>query len=217
MADMPGVRVIKFNGDSNSKLTKWKIKNGTKIRRGSILCLYDGDRKQKANVVGTVSELLVKEDDVINPGQEIIRYQSCTHPEVMKDLCAECGEDLRKLNLDSQASTQKASVSMVHAIPELKVSAARAEKLGKAHEEQLIGNRKLVLLVDLDQTIIHTTNDSVPTELADIHHFQLYGANSPWYHTKLRPHTAEFLERIANLYELHICTFGMYNNTMLCR
>ncbi|KAH3778392.1 hypothetical protein DPMN_179849 [Dreissena polymorpha] len=30
-----------------------------------------------------------------------------------------------------------------------------------------------------------------------------------WYHTRLRPGTKEFLERISKLYELHICTFGV--------
>jgi len=28
------------------------------------------------------------------------------------------------------------------------------------------------------------------------------------YHTRLRPETRGFLERISKLYELHICTFG---------
>lgn len=37
----------------------------------------------------------------------------------MKDMCAECGADLRK---DDIISSTTASVSMVHAIPELKVS-----------------------------------------------------------------------------------------------
>ena len=39
-------------------------------------------------------------------------------------------------------------------------------------------------------------------------HFQLYGPRSPWYHTRIRPFTAEFLASIADLFELHIVTFG---------
>ena len=38
-------------------------------------------------------------------------------------------------------------------------------ELGKADEQRLIQDRKLVLLVDLDQTLIHTTNDNVPPNL----------------------------------------------------
>lgn len=135
--------------------------------------------------------------------------KDCCHSEVMKDLCVTCGFDLRQLNDEErQAILHSASISMIHSVPELKVSLERAEELGKADEESLLRERKLVLLVDLDQTIIHTTNENVKEDLPDVHHFQLYGANSPWYHTKLRPHTMEFLSNICKKYELHICTFG---------
>jgi RNA polymerase II subunit A C-terminal domain phosphatase len=74
-----------------------------------------------------------------------------------------------------------------------------------------------VLLVDLDQTLIHTTNDNVPNNLKDVYHFQLYGSSSPWYHTRLRPGTLSFLKNIDPMYELHICTFGARNYAhMIC-
>lgn len=51
----------------------------------------------------------------------------------------------------------------------------------------------------------------------DVYHFQLYGPNSPWYHTRLRPGTLAFLKNIDTLYELHICTFGARNYAhMIC-
>lgn len=100
---------------------------------------------------------------------------------------------------------------MVHSVPELKVSHKLAQKLGQEDTERLLADKKLVLLVDLDQTLIHTTNDRVPNNLKDVYHFQLYGPNSPWYHTRLRPGTAQFLEKMAPYFELHICTFGARN------
>ena len=45
----------------------------------------------------------------------------------------------------------------------------------------------------------------------DVYHYQLYGPNSPWYHTRLRPNTKHFLSEMSRLYELHICTFGARN------
>ncbi|KAK4336821.1 hypothetical protein RND71_043942 [Anisodus tanguticus] len=102
-----------------------------------------------------------------------------------------------------------ASVSMIHSVPELKVSYAQAQELGKADEEKLLESRKLVLLVDLDQTLIHTTNQpSEQINCKDVVSFRLYGSNSQLYYTKLRPYTNKFLEEISKLYELHICTFG---------
>lgn len=45
----------------------------------------------------------------------------------------------------------------------------------------------------------------------DVFHYQLYGAHSPWYHTRLRPGTRHFLTEMSKLFELHICTFGARN------
>ena len=87
----------------------------------------------------------------------------------------------------------------------------QAQKLGKADSDRLLKDRKLVLLVDLDQTLIHTTNDNIPANIRDVYHFQLYGPSSPWYHTRLRPGTHHFLDSVSSLYELHICTFGARN------
>lgn len=48
----------------------------------------------------------------------ILDFSVCSHPTVMKDLCAECGQDLREIN----QRTQTAAVAMIHNIPELMVS-----------------------------------------------------------------------------------------------
>lgn len=93
----------------------------------------------------------------------------CTHPTVMKDLCAECGADLREeLEQNNDVNKKKitqASVPMLHSIPELKVCPELAEKIGKADEERLLMDKKLALLVDLDQTIVHTTHENVPPNM----------------------------------------------------
>ena len=54
---------------------------------------------------------------------------------------------------------------MIHSIPELKVSNTEAVDLGKKDQDRLRKSRKLVLLVDLDQTLIHTTNDNIPPNI----------------------------------------------------
>ncbi|KAL1116434.1 hypothetical protein AAG570_004908, partial [Ranatra chinensis] len=130
----------------------------------------------------------------------------CSHPVVINELCAECGADLQKEAPNSTAAT----IPMVHSIPQLKVSREQAQQLGRADTERLLKEKKLVLLVDLDQTLIHTTHDNIPNNLKDVHHFQLLGcAQNAWYHTRLRPGTARFLSEMYRFYELHICTFGV--------
>ncbi|XP_011638084.1 RNA polymerase II subunit A C-terminal domain phosphatase isoform X1 [Pogonomyrmex barbatus] len=205
------------------KILKWRVRSDTMVAAGRILLLYqnatlavnddvkESERKLRATNFGRVKRLLVKEGDVVQPGQVIALLEGCTHPTVMIDLCAECGADLRvqETSKDGNAvGISQASVPMVHSIPELKVCPELAEKIGKEDEQRLLMDRKLVLLVDLDQTIVHTTNDNIPPNLKDVFHFQLYGPNSPWYHTRLRPNTRHFLSEMSRLYELHICTFG---------
>ncbi|XP_075777226.1 RNA polymerase II subunit A C-terminal domain phosphatase isoform X1 [Pelodiscus sinensis] len=71
-------------------------------------------------------------------------------------------------------------------------------------------------MVDLDQTLIHTTEQHCQQmSNKGIFHFQL-GRGEPMLHTRLRPHCKEFLEKIAKMYELHVFTFGsrLYAHTI---
>ncbi|XP_077491305.1 RNA polymerase II subunit A C-terminal domain phosphatase-like isoform X2 [Amblyomma americanum] len=205
----------RHTGRTPIRIVKWKIQPGSRISHGTGLLLYknvDSEAgelcKLKSECDGTVDSLVTPEGAVANPGDVLFELALCTHPVVMKDLCAECGADLRQLGESVPASADVASVSMIHNVPELRVTQEQAHQLGKADEERLRKLRKLVLLVDLDQTLIHTTSDDVPADMKGVHHFQLYGPQSSWYHTRVRPRTQHFLEQVSQLYELHICTFG---------
>ncbi|XP_023218409.1 RNA polymerase II subunit A C-terminal domain phosphatase-like [Centruroides sculpturatus] len=209
-----------FHGRNSIFLTKWKVKPGNRLFQGTVLLLYEtisdtdgsGDGKQmklKSTIEGTVQKLIAREGEVVRPGCVLLQLQTCTHPTVMKDMCADCGADLRELDSDNLAKVVAAtSVSMVHSVPELRVSQEEAQQLGQADENHLLSARKLVLLVDLDQTLIHTTNDNILPKIKNVYHFQLYGSHTPWYHTRIRPGVESFLDSMSKLYELHICTFG---------
>ncbi|KFZ48097.1 RNA polymerase II subunit A C-terminal domain phosphatase, partial [Antrostomus carolinensis] len=123
---------------------------------------------------------------------------------------------IRSKNGKQNMPLSTATVSMVHSVPELKVSSEQAEQLGREDQQRLHRNRKLVLMVDLDQTLIHTTEQHCQQmSNKGIFHFQL-GRGEPMLHTRLRPHCKEFLEKIAKLYELHVFTFGsrLYAHTI---
>ena len=67
-----------------------------------------------------MNKLILQVGDVLAPKQAVIRFfPGCPHPTVMKDMCAECGADLRKEN--TGFAMGGAGVAMVHAIPELRV------------------------------------------------------------------------------------------------
>ncbi|XP_061389542.1 RNA polymerase II subunit A C-terminal domain phosphatase [Musca vetustissima] len=218
------------------KINRWRVREGFPVSASQVILLYealasnddDVDDKEKgksgettapkptdatihklkAQRVGVVKKRLYKDGAIVKADTPLLELSPCIHTTVIKDMCADCGADLRQ---NENGNVSEASVPMVHSIPDLKVTQKLAQKLGHDDTRRLLQDRKLVLLVDLDQTVIHTTNDNVPNNIKGIYHFQLYGPQSPWYHTRLRPGTPEFLERMSKYYELHICTFGARN------
>ncbi|XP_059412762.1 RNA polymerase II subunit A C-terminal domain phosphatase isoform X2 [Carassius carassius] len=211
------------------RLLEWKVKPGVLVNVDSVIAVCapvpaEGERraaekKLKSDRAGVVRELCGQLGQVIPPGSVIAKVEECSHPIVMKGLCAECGQDLTQLqskNGKQQAHISTATVSMVHSVPELMVSSEQAEQLGREDQQRLHRNRKLVLMVDLDQTLIHTTEQHCQRmSNKGIFHFQL-GRGEPMLHTRLRPHCKDFLEKIAKLYELHVFTFGsrLYAHTI---
>lgn len=118
----------------------------------------------------------------------------------------------------------RAPIQMVHDNTALTISANEASRVEDDTKRRLLANRKLSLVVDLDQTIIHATVDPTVGEwmedkdnpnykaLSDVRPFQLVedgpGMRGCWYYVKLRPGLESFLHNISQLYELHIYTMG---------
>ncbi|BFZ13002.1 hypothetical protein BsWGS_16041 [Bradybaena similaris] len=214
---------VTWSGKNTIEILKWKVRKGSMVSKGSVLALYAEEcnklhvEKLKSKDSGLVIQVSVEEGAVVHPGGVLLVIQphtevTCTHPTIMKDMCADCGIDLRREMgvAGDRKKSVTASVAMVHSIPELIVSQEQALELGKEDENRLLRGKKLVLLVDLDQTLIHTTNDNIPPNLKGVKHFQLWhGKNQIWYHTRFRPFTQHFLEAVSKMYELHICTFGV--------
>ena len=113
---------------------------------------------------------------------------------------------------------------MSHETQSLTISQEEASRVEDAAKRRLLASRKLSLVVDLDQTIIHAAVDPTIDEwkkdpdnpnhdaVKDVRQFQLKddgpSMRGCWYYIKLRPGLMEFLERISKLYELHIYTMG---------
>ncbi|XP_075388680.1 RNA polymerase II subunit A C-terminal domain phosphatase isoform X2 [Tenrec ecaudatus] len=222
---------VRCPGPAPLRLLEWKVAAGTTVRIGSVLAVCSPEpsgapaasgaagRRLRSERAGVVRELCAQPGQLMTPGTVLLRVEACSHPVVMKGLCAECGQDLTQLqskNGRQRAPLSTATVSMVHSVPELMVSSEQAELLAREDQQRLHRTRKLVLMVDLDQTLIHTT-EQLCQQMSNkgIFHFQL-GRGEPMLHTRLRPHCREFLEKVARLYELHVFTFGsrLYAHTI---
>lgn len=118
----------------------------------------------------------------------------------------------------------RAPIQMAHDNTTLTVSEKEATRVEEDAKRRLLASRRLSLVVDLDQTIIHATVDPTVGEwkedkdnpnyqaLRDVRQFQLIddgpGMRGCWYYIKLRPGLEEFLQNVSELYELHIYTMG---------
>ncbi|CAG8536878.1 12645_t:CDS:10 [Ambispora gerdemannii] len=166
-------------------------------------------------VEGEVFEILVQPNQQIKDANEVtvIIKLPCPHDILFGGLCALCGQDCTRVQ------TQRATINMAHDAARLFVSQSEAERLEQETAERLKKARKLSLVVDLDQTIIHATVDPTieewmkdennPNHAAtkDIKTFSLPD-NPTVFYIKMRPGLEEFLREISEFYELHIYTMG---------
>ncbi|KAI0981210.1 hypothetical protein GJ496_004649 [Pomphorhynchus laevis] len=196
------------------KITRLFVKPNSLIERNSVILagrdpentagpVYRWRCKFKCKIISVnvkVGETICRQTDVLTYTKE------CDHPIVLKDLCAECGADLK--SFENEPSSKRTKLSILHTIPELKVSEKLSKKVGNQDLSTLLRQRRLDLLVDLDETLVNTTGEHVDIRLQNIYHYKLGSTSHTWYHTAIRPGTHQFLRNISKLYQLHIFSFG---------
>lgn len=176
---------------------------------------------------GTINKWLVKAGDVLTKSQLFVAIdEPCPHDMQYAGLCTKCGKDMKEITWATESmDTDRATIAMVHDNVALTVSAQEAMKAEIDLQRRLLQQRKLSLVVDLDQTIIHACIDPTvgewqrdPTNpnhgaVKDVRTFQLDDGPRGvtcgcWYYIKLRPGLVGFLERMSEYFEMHVYTMG---------
>lgn len=170
-----------------------------------------------------------KGDEIASARQVICEImRPCNHDVIYGGLCTMCGKEV------DENDQVEASLAVSHTDTNLKVSRKEAEDMEHFLKERLRHSKKLVLVVDLDQTVIHCGVDPTIGEwkrdpsnpnyetLKDVQMFALeeepivppmyMGPRLPerkcWYFVKVRPGLREFFAQVAPLYEMHIYTMA---------
>ncbi|KKA21311.1 Phosphoprotein phosphatase [Rasamsonia emersonii CBS 393.64] len=182
--------------------------------------------KFESTVDGEVIEWKITKGDVIEEPVTVVEIEEpCAHEIQFGGMCAECGQDMTTATYNTDVmDSMRAPIQMVHDNTALTVSEREATRVEEDAKRRLLASRRLSLVVDLDQTIIHATVDPTVGEwkedkdnpnheaVKDVRCFQLTddgpGMRGCWYYIKLRPGLEEFLQNISKLYELHIYTMG---------
>ncbi|KAJ1828161.1 CTD phosphatase Fcp1 [Coemansia sp. RSA 2599] len=104
---------------------------------------------------GQVTELPVKTGDFVETGVPLIQITiPCSHDAVFNGLCGLCGKDVSKID-HTGIPDSRANIDMFHDANGLKVSYSMAANLDAETRTRLWNQKKLSLVIDLDQTIIH--------------------------------------------------------------
>ncbi|KAE8557246.1 hypothetical protein EYB25_001952 [Talaromyces marneffei] len=182
--------------------------------------------KFESSVDGTVVEWKISKGDIIDEPVNVVEIdEPCAHEVQFGGMCAECGKDMTAANYNTDVmDAMRAPIQMVHDNTALTVSQREATRVEEDAKRRLLASKRLSLVVDLDQTIIHATVDPTVGEwkedknnpnhdaVKDVRAFQLTddgpGMRGCWYYIKLRPGLESFLQNISELYELHIYTMG---------
>ncbi|KAI8824554.1 uncharacterized protein EV422DRAFT_520485 [Fimicolochytrium jonesii] len=222
------------------KITSLRVTAGSEVRRDDVLGIYEYDnnnpqeagnatattsRKRtvreewRSPYSGRVDEVCVKEGEVVVGVRKTLAViiEPCGHAIQVHGICATCGKDV-SIGTYMGNDLGRATINMAHDNRGVTISRDVAVKLDNERSERLLVSKKLTLILDLDQTLVHATVDptvaqwmddpSNPNQqfLKDVHKFEI-----PSYHThfvKLRPGTREFLLEMNEIYELHIYTMG---------
>jgi RNA polymerase II C-terminal domain phosphatase-like 3/4 len=156
------------------------------------------------------------------------------HPGYMAGICIRCGmtkEDAEKnVSSTSQLEEEEESLpdkdagvnrhlSLNYIHHSLEVSKAEAERLRRKTVKKALDAKKLLLVLDLDHTLLHSTRmtDVTEEQTAVLHEMlQKQPMDAPMvFHlghmnmwTKFRPGIREFLEKAHRNFDLHVFTMG---------
>ncbi|KAG8699645.1 Carboxy-terminal domain (CTD) phosphatase, partial [Ceratobasidium sp. 395] len=172
--------------------------------RGHVQMPYGGTLVRWEVAAGTT---------VTDEHMPIARLEPCRHPVEWGGMCASCGDDVNSYG-----------VRLTHDAAGPTVSHEEAHRIERETAERLVESRKLSLIVDLDQTVVHATVDPTVREwmaqgepnpnwpaLRDVKSFVLADGSSPegcWYYIKPRPGLEGFLKNLSTKYEMHVYTMG---------
>ncbi|GAB4818767.1 hypothetical protein N2152v2_005813 [Parachlorella kessleri] len=133
----------------------------------------------------------------------------------MGGLCIRCGA----FKDDAAAGAPDTNVALKYIHRGLEISASEAERMRQGTASRVLAGRKLLLMLDLDHTLLNSSRFGevdeqgeavlqalIERQPRDAPHIFYLPHMRMW--TKLRPGVRQFLNRAHDLFELHIYTMG---------
>eukprot|EP01025_Chloroclados_australasicus_P001614 TRINITY_DN10404_c0_g1_i1.p1 TRINITY_DN10404_c0_g1~~TRINITY_DN10404_c0_g1_i1.p1 ORF type:complete len:497 (-),score=55.33 TRINITY_DN10404_c0_g1_i1:109-1599(-) len=185
------------------------------------------------------------EDNIVNTNKDTINDQNnrqenseqkqsgekegvCKHPMIFHGLCAVCGQEVQEQQTPaksqySESSNKKSSVALKYLHKGLRISTQQIQEMKELNANELLAQQKLILVLDLDHTLLNSIQTDHLSELdyqlvKDLYQQEqisqsqqrqmLYNLAYGKIWTKLRPGVWELLEEASKRYQLYIYTHG---------
>ncbi|KAI0800691.1 hypothetical protein C8Q74DRAFT_1238166 [Fomes fomentarius] len=158
------------------KLVSLVVQPNSDVQRGSRLLDYsfshvapDGRHELRfgtwdSSVEGTLTKWSFKKGDIVSERRAretpaVYILEPCKHGVQLAGLCCLCGKDMTSFDYTGFSDASRASIQMTHLANGPTVSLEEAQRIEQETAQHLYRSRKLSLIVDLDQTIVHATVD----------------------------------------------------------
>ncbi|KAF8765749.1 hypothetical protein HU200_008255 [Digitaria exilis] len=153
----------------------------------------------------------IRTDKIATGPSKNIQVEVCSHPGYFGGLCFRCGKP--------QDEEDVSGVAFGYIHKGLRLGTSEIDRLRGADLKNLLRERKLVLILDLDHTLINSTKlqdiSSAENDLGirtaaskDDPDKSIFTLDSMQMLTKLRPFVRRFLKEASNMFEMYIYTMG---------
>ncbi|XP_065877752.1 RNA polymerase II C-terminal domain phosphatase-like 4 [Euphorbia lathyris] len=166
-------------------------------------------KRIKRSRVEILEKTEVTEDGLLGQSLASSSKVACTHPGSFGDMCILCGQRL----------VEETGVTFGYIHRGLRLANDEIVRLRDTDMKNLLRQRKLILVLDLDHTLLNSTQlmhltseeeylKSQIDSLQDISNGSLFMLHFMHMMTKLRPFVRTFLKEASQMFEMYIYTMG---------
>ncbi|CAN6349629.1 unnamed protein product [Urochloa humidicola] len=203
-----------FPGDSSSALpaTDDEGDDEDSEERVEVEALeQNGNKKRRVEEQFQDQGTSVRPDKTATDSTTSVQDEVCPYTGCIGGLCYRCGK--------TQDEEDVSGVAFDYIYKGLRLSTSEIDRLRGIDLKNLLRERKLVLILDLDHTLINTTklqdiscaenNLGIQTAASiDDPNRTIFTLDTMHMLTKLRPFVREFLKEASNMFEMYIYTMG---------
>lgn len=200
-----------FKAPGNGRIAKWLVGNGKLIKRGqkaAAVISCENAIDLVAQVTGKLTILI--DSGTFLEGDILGQVEECLHPIDYLGLCIFCHVDVGNRTEATQ------TVGGQHV---LNVTASGISNLSISNSSRLLDEKKLLLVLDLDHSVLHASADPTSMSLLQrienpekkgLFAFDMISSSGLQHHVvKFRPHARDMVISLSKHFDIRVFTWGI--------